>query len=101
MASDALLPSVCWLWLTEALAARSATYAVAGGTVTRLSSERFGTIATVAVEAAVELRASWTPLEPDLVPHLLAFADVLSRAAGLPPIEPGVVSLPKRRRRPS
>jgi len=38
------------------------------------------------------LRGSWTADSADLRPHLLAFADLLSMAAGLPP--EGVAVLP-------
>lgn len=33
----------------------------------------------------VELRASWTPLDEDLVPHLAAWCSLLASTAGLPP----------------
>lgn len=97
---DPLLPTVGWSWLTEALADRHAGYRAAGGTVTQTTSTRFGDLHGPRTTISVEVRASWTvetttgatPTEgttttdtADLAPHLLAFADLLCIAAGLPP----------------
>lgn len=97
IAADPMLTGVGWSWLTEALTAAGADYTAAGGTVTRTTSERFGALSEHPVTCDVEIRASWSPLG-DLGPHLVAFGDVLCLAAGLPPIPPGVVPIPKRRR---
>src|SRR5438067_447354 len=45
LASDPLVPTVGWSWLTDALAAHEAAYANIGGTVTQTSSTRFGALA--------------------------------------------------------
>jgi hypothetical protein len=82
---DLLLPAVGWSWLTSALDERRASYRAAGGTVTQTTSTRFGDLAGPNTTVALELRASWTADEPDLSAHLLAFADLLCTAAGLPP----------------
>jgi hypothetical protein len=92
-----MLTGVGWSWLIEALAAAGAEYAAEGGTVTRTTSERFGALVEHPVTCDVEIRASWSPLG-DLGAHLVAFGDVLCLAAGLPPIPPGVVPMPKRRK---
>lgn len=92
MASDPMLAEVGWSWLLDALSARGAGHSAAGGTVTRTSSARFGAMAEDGDEADVEIRASWTPAEEDLGPHLLAWCDLLCLSAGLPP--PGVVPMP-------
>ncbi len=94
MAHDPLLAEVAWSWLVESLTEKGARYTAAGGTVTQTASERFGDLAGPAHTVGVEIRASWTPLDPDLRPHLSAWADLLCTAAGLPPS--GVVSLPSR-----
>jgi hypothetical protein len=100
MASDPFLAAVAWTWLTEGLARRLPGLAVRalGGTVTRVSSECFGTMAGRPSVAHVELRVSWTPEGDDLGPHLEAWGDVLASAAGLAPLPPGVAALPSRRR---
>lgn len=98
MAADPLLPAVVWGWLTEALDGHGAAYAAASGTVTRVASESFGAMAERGATAEVELRASWTPRSPAVGAHLTAWADVLCTAAGLPPVPPGVLLLPARRR---
>ncbi len=97
MAADPLLPAVAWSWLLEALAHQSAAFLAPAGTVTRVASERFGSLAGGGPVAAVELRASWSPVGEDLGRHLAAWADVLCMAAGLPPVAQGVLPLPERR----
>jgi hypothetical protein len=98
IASDPLLPGVGWAWLVEALDAAGATHCAAGGTVTRTTSERFGALADHPTVAEVEIRASWSPVGPELGPHLVAFGELLCAAAGLPPMPPGVVPMPSTRR---
>lgn len=101
MAADPALAEVGWSWLADALRDRGARHTAAGGTVTRTVSVRFGQIEESDEASEVEVRASWTPLPEDgeraagaidLVPHLLAFCDLLCATAGLPP--DGVAALP-------
>ncbi len=99
IAVDPLLPAVGWSWLVEALEARNAGYTAAGGTVTRVASERFGALSDSSGAAEVEVRAAWTPLGDDLAPHAAAWTDLLCVAAGLPPRIPGVVNLSEGLRR--
>lgn len=94
MVGDPLLAEVGWSWLMEALEEHGASHTAAGGTVTQTSSVRFGDIAGPSRTVEIELRASWTPTDAALGPHLTAWAELLCTAAGLPP--PGVVVLPKR-----
>jgi len=96
MAADPSLGAVGWSWLTDALAGRGALLTAAGGTVTRTSSTRFGSLAGAEEACEVEIRASWTALAGpdgvmDLGLHLMAWCDLLSATAGLPP--PGVVAI--------
>lgn len=97
MAVDPLLAGVGWAWLTEALDAHDASFAAASGTVTRVASESFGAIAEDTGSAQIEIRASWTPLDDAVDRHLRAWCDLLCTTAGLPPVAPGVVTLPRRR----
>ncbi|MBI3686080.1 MAG: DUF3000 domain-containing protein [Actinobacteria bacterium] len=92
MGRDPLLAEVGWSWLTDSLRQHQAPYIAAGGTVTETASTRFGDLAGQQTTLELELRASWTPLELDLAPHLRAWADLLASAAGLPP--EGVSLLP-------
>ncbi|MBE7187207.1 DUF3000 domain-containing protein [Jatrophihabitans endophyticus] len=85
MGIDPMLPTVGWSWLTGALADRGAGHRAAGGTVTQTTSTRFGDLHGPSTTVSMELRASWTADDADLGPHLLAFADLLCTAAGLPP----------------
>jgi hypothetical protein len=100
LAADPFLAAVAWTWLTEALGKRLLPqgFRALGGTVTRVCSESYGTMATRPPIAHVELRVSWTPDDDDLAPHLEAWGDVLAAAAGLAPLPPGVAALPNRRR---
>jgi hypothetical protein len=91
LAADPLLPTVGWSWLTDALAVAGARYTAAGGTVTQTSSTRFGDLAGPPSTADLEIRASWTPLQTDLGPHVEAWYALLASTAGLPP--PGVTAL--------
>jgi hypothetical protein len=93
-AGDPLLPGVGWSWLTEALHGAGAEHTALGGTVTQTSSARFGDISGPERSDDVELRASWTPLGEDLVPHADAFCELVAVAAGLPPV--GVAALAHR-----
>ncbi|MFN8167271.1 MAG: DUF3000 domain-containing protein [Candidatus Nanopelagicales bacterium] len=99
IAQDPMLTEVGWTWLIEGLEDRGAAFRAESGTVTRTASESFGAIADRAPSGDVEIRASWTPATPDVGPHLQAWADVLAQVAGLPPLPPGVTSLPLPRRR--
>jgi hypothetical protein len=93
LAADPLLAEVGWSWLVDALAASGARHTAAGGTVTQTVSTRFGELASGAEPpdsderrtCELELRASWTPLDPDLGPHLQAWSELMCVAAGLPP----------------
>ncbi len=98
VAADPMLASVGWSWLVESLEAHRAPYTAPSGTVTRVASESFGAMGDRAPSAEVEIRASWTALDSRLGPHLEAWADLLATTAGLPPLAPGVVALPRARR---
>lgn len=96
LAQDPMLADVVWAWLGEALTAPQAPTRELGGTVTRVVSETFGTLYETPAAIQVELRASWTPDGP-LEMHLQAWADVMCRLAGLPPLAHGVSVLPRWR----
>ena len=102
MANDPLLGEVGWSWLSEALAAHRADYGAPSGTVTKVSSESFGSMSDEDATAQLEIRASWTPVPGadgavDLAPHVEAWAELLCTASGLPPVPEGVTSMPSRR----
>jgi hypothetical protein len=96
LATDPLLAEVGWSWLTEALEAHGAEYAAPSGTVTTVSSESFGGMATEPATAQIEIRASWTPIG-DVTCHAEAWGELLCTAAGLPPVPEGVATMPSRR----
>ncbi|MBA2456798.1 MAG: DUF3000 domain-containing protein [Nocardioidaceae bacterium] len=96
MITDPVLSAVGWSWLTDALVSHNARYAAPSGTVTTVLSEGFGGMSEDGSTAQIEIRASWTPIG-EITCHVQAWADVLCTAAGLPPLPPGVVSMPNRR----
>ncbi len=96
MANDPLLGEVGWSWLTEALEAHGAEYTAPSGTVTKVASESFGSMADEEATAQLEIRASWTPLG-DVADHVEAWGELLCTASGLPPVPEGVAPLPSRR----
>ncbi len=108
LAMDPLLPEVAWSWLSDALGVPAGQTAsdgnvhassggrvevtALGGTVTSTTSVRYGDIAGPPRAHQLELRASWTaPTADGLGGHLEGFCEVLSSAAGLPPV--GVTEL--------
>jgi Protein of unknown function (DUF3000) len=95
-AIDPLLPEVAWSWLVESLDARTDQMTALGGTVTATTSVRYGDISGPPRAHQLELRASWTAMNPDVGVHVEAFCDVLEHAAGLPPA--GVTDLGSRSR---
>lgn len=96
--TDAMLGSVAWTWLVEALETHRADYRAAGGTATRILSESYGSLAGRPDSIDIELRASWTPASEDVKAHLEAWSDMVCTFAGLPPLPEGVSALPNRRR---
>lgn len=97
MGNDAMLGSVAWTWLVDALNESGAEYRQAGGTATRVLSESYGTLADRVDTIDIELRASWTPGDENISAHLEAWADMVCTFAGLPPLPQGVTALPYRR----
>jgi hypothetical protein len=98
MITEPVLSAVGWSWLTDALTANNADHVAPSGTVTTVLSEGFGQMADDGSHAQIEIRASWTPVG-SLEPHACAWSDLMCTAAGLPPLPPGVVSMPNRRAR--
>jgi hypothetical protein len=103
MITDPALADVGWTWLTEALAAHGASYTSASGTVTRVATDSFGSMAEDTGSAQIEIRASWTPVLTDehlhVEGHVEAGGELLCTAAGLPPVPEGVTAMPTRRGR--
>lgn len=98
LASDPLLGQVGWTWLMESLDGARARAVAHGGTVTRVVSDSHGSLADRPATVEIEIRASWTPVDDDLAPHLKGWADLLCTVAGLPPLPEGVAPLPRRAR---
>lgn len=94
-AVDPLVQDVAWSWLTEAL--DGVEVVALGGTVTKNSSQSFGTMADRPVDGNIELRVSWTPTTDVVTDHVTAWARLLETAAGLEPVPEGVSVLGQRR----
>ncbi|WP_040320110.1 DUF3000 domain-containing protein [Aeromicrobium marinum] len=95
MAADPVLPGVGWSWLSDALASRGAELTAASGSVTVVHTEAFGDMVDNGTDAQIEVRASWTPTT-GVADHVGAWTDLLCMLAGLPPLSPDVVPLPRR-----
>jgi len=98
MEADPLLPDVGWSWFIDALNNSGADYVAPSGTVTRVMSASYGQLSTHDESSEIEVRASWTPTNPQqLLKHVTAWLDLMASAAGLAPLPDGVSSLPLRR----
>ena len=94
MASDPVLVDLGWSYLLDSLAKHGAKFSNPSGTVTRVSSASFGTLKGQVESNELEIRASWTPEEPEkLVDHALAWLETIEIACGLMPIPTGVTQL--------
>lgn len=101
LGNDALLGTVAWSWLTDALDAYDCDITEIGGTTTRVLSESFGTLATRPATVDLEMRASWTPVIDDpahITAHVKAWAQLMATVAGIPPLPEGVSAFPGRLR---
>lgn len=96
LAADPLLSHVAWTWLEDALEEKGLSPRALGGTVTRVISDTFGVLVERPGEVELELRASWTPADPELGRHLEAWGTLLCAGAGLPPLPEGVTALAPR-----
>ncbi|MFC4223693.1 DUF3000 family protein [Lysinibacter cavernae] len=94
---DPFLAEVTWSWLVDGLNARNANYTAASGTSTKILSTGFGELAAQGDGAQIELRASWSPLDHNIGPHVEGWGELLCMLAGLPPSAEGVTSLKSRR----
>ncbi len=94
---DPFIAEVTWSWLIDALDARGARYTSPSGTATKVLSTGFGELAGQGDAAQLELRASWSPVGPEVGDQVEAWCDLLCMLAGLPPSSDAVSLLPHRR----
>jgi len=94
---DEFVADVAWSWLVDALETHGAAYGHASGTATKIISRGYGELSAQGDGAQLELRASWTPTDDDLVAHAQAWEDIVAMLAGLPPVSDGVSLLAPRR----
>jgi hypothetical protein len=98
LATDPMLADVGWTWLIDALAGHDVPYTAVSGTVTRVLTDTYGSMAGEDGSAQLEIRASWTPTNaPDLAVHVEAWGELLCTSAGLEPVPEGVAVMPSRR----
>jgi hypothetical protein len=94
MGADQFLPNVAWSWLIDALDNRGADHKAPSGTATVVLSTGFGGLAEEKQGAQVEVRASWSPTNGKLKPHLEAWSEFVCMLAGFPPTHDGIQALP-------
>lgn len=90
--NDEIWADVAWSWLEDALA--DVPHRARGGTVTKVLNRSYGELAERPDDVHVELRVSWTPLDPNMEPHVQAWTELLAACAGVPPLPEGVTMLP-------
>jgi hypothetical protein len=101
MGLDPFMAEVAWSWLVDALAASGAKYHSASGTATKILSTGFGELESQGDGAVIELRASWTPLDAEIGPHVQGWSELLCMLAGLPPAVEGVTLMSLHKSSPS
>ena len=95
--ADELGSDIAWAWLTDALSNRQAQYSNAAGTATRIISSGYGSLATQADHAELEVRASWSPKSYEIGQHLEAWQDLVCIMSGFAHLPQGVSSIASRR----
>ena len=94
--ADELGSDIAWAWLTDALSNRNAAYSNAAGTATRIMSSGYGSLATQADHAELEVRASWSPKSFEIGQHLEAWQDLVCIMSGFAHLPHGVASISAR-----
>lgn len=97
--ADELGSDIAWAWLTDALSNRHADYGNAAGTATRIISSGYGSLATQADHAELEVRASWSPKTYEIGQHLEAWQDLVCIMSGFAHLPQGVSSIAPRNSR--
>ncbi len=90
MGLDPFMAEVAWSWLVDALETAGAKYHSPAGTATKILSTGFGGLEAQGDGAVIELRASWTPINDEIGPHVEGWSELLCMLAGLPPAVEGV-----------
>jgi hypothetical protein len=97
--ADELGSDIAWAWLTDALSNRHAEYGNAAGTATRIMSSGYGSLASQADHAELEVRASWSPKSYEIGQHLEAWQDLVCIMSGFAHLPQGVSSIAPRANR--
>lgn len=97
MAKDEYLSSMPWEWLRDSLTQSGAQFAHDAGTTTTVISTGHGSLITQPQHAELEIRASWAPINFELLPHLTGWIELLALISGLPPKDSKVVRLSEAR----
>jgi hypothetical protein len=94
LVTDSMLLEVGWSWVLDSFSDRGLKPHLLSGTVSRAGSQSFGELSARAPEGSVEIRYSFTVLNPeDANEYLLAWNDLLASAAGLEPLPEGVTAI--------
>lgn len=94
MAADPVLCDLGWHFLFDSLEKLNCGYENPSGTVTKVSSASFGTLKGQVESNELEIRASWSPTDPALIPnHAKAWLEAIEISCGLAPVPAGVTQL--------
>jgi hypothetical protein len=94
-ACDPMLPSVAWSWVTDAIGHQSVHNLK--GSVSLVSSTTFDGEGEKPGKSIVQIRASWSPDNEQVGPHLELWAEMLAMAGGLEHTPSDVTSLAEHR----
>lgn len=89
-ATEPMLNHVGWSWLTDALALNEAQHHHLQGAVTYEVTDWFGHTEERPTTVDLSVRASWTPTDFRMNPHVTAWLDTICAMAGMPPLPEGV-----------
>ena len=95
---DPFLSDVAWSWLLDALGDADAVFDRPAGTATKTINTGYGEIASTAEGTEMEVRASWSPRDFHLRPHLEGWLSFVLQLSGIPPLPEGVAPLDLQRR---
>jgi len=99
-ACDPMLPGVAWTWVTDAIGQGGHDDRPAhnlSGSVSLVSTTSFGDEGEKPDKSIVQIRASWSPENEQVGPHLGMWAEMLAMAGGLERLPSEVTSLEEHR----
>ncbi|MFT4186521.1 MAG: DUF3000 family protein [Micrococcaceae bacterium] len=92
-----LVTKSLWAKFNDAMIKREIKHRALGGTVTKISTESFGSISNQLPSLSAELRASWTAVNAEIRSHLEVWSEFITSFVGEPAFTKGVIPIPIQR----